>query len=1094
MAQFINIHPVDLSGSAPVVALGTIYAGDHKANRCGAIVNKGGAPLALGGQCAGTAILADGSTVPLTGTIEGNQAYVELDSVCYTVEGQISVFVKWVDGTLETTLIALTGTVKLTETGAVIQPSTPIPDLPQLLAEIDNMRDATADAEAAAAKSVRYDTAQSLTTSQKAQARANIDAATVNLETMIAPTEYDPPYSYGDYLFVDGQLRQAAQDIPADEPFTQGHWASTNVETGDALTVLGEAGHCVPYDRNGYLSGAQKKQACENIGALHVNDNQGLTDGQKRQGRLNLNAAESGISPDMYGAAGDGVTDDTDAVLTAFVLAQQANVPVVFGYGKTYCVNKEIDIAKRINIYGNGSTVKAINVDITDIPAFSPSTPYEEGEKVIYDSMPYMFIADHPAGAWTGEDVIRLGNWAHVFYIDVDQVAQFPDGKGKGLIENLTIDCAGFCNYGIFISTVGGFELQNLDICGFKQAGIYMIGGFEIFCKNIRIAGASDPSTIGINNYTHDCNFTDITFKNVGTAIHNVGGDNIYTRIHAWNTASQIVPVSVMFDVENEMHAIDCCIDTCAIGFKMRGIYPVFISGLNVIHGGSGQDGYMTPDIMGNVVATVFDTPNAAAITRIKAYGCTYLSPTEEYNLFSIAPGVQAFDWPGNNDSSMEEMGNFPAHSGGGGGGLDGIQIVSDMTGLADSTADRVLVLHDDSSWGTGGPCWFEKSATWSTYGYQRSDNSYVFPVPNQAPLPEAHAPREQLVDIMQTWIGNPDMHHGSSFNNDLFSANCARDESNLFEMDCSAYVNAVLLGITYANSRYALGASADNKEMQYMSDYIGPSKSEYMPKGGLQTSELAMWFAQHGRLFDLPTDTKTARDTLQFGDIIFGSSDTNRPSAYYNIEHCMFVLGTNSNYVVVTESVSVTGSFEQQNLKISFYDLSTLIGPDKYLRVFARPKYAPRIQTPAITPYKQGTFKYNAFLLPISQIRRLTDTSTGTAVNFGELYNDSRSMATVDYLPVIPLSTVKYIGNQKNPRNHDYNWRCHEYDETMALVKSTTIAYASSGNYLRTEHVLGSTTKYVRFSANYLSATNDTIRFVDMKDFLFEITPPAGT
>ena len=431
---------------------------------------------------------------------------------------------------------------------------------------------------------------------------------------------------------------------------------------------------------------------------------------------------------------------------------------------------------------------------------------------------------------------------------------------------------------------------------------------------------------------------------------------------------------------------------------------------------------------------------------------------------------------------------------GGGGGGLDGIQIVANMAGLAASTADRVLVLHDDSDWGTGGPCWFEKSAAWSTYGYQRSDNSYVFPVPNQAPLPQANAPREQLVDIMQTWIGNPDMHHGSSYSNDLFSTNCAKDESNLFEMDCSAYVNAVLLGITYANSRYVLGESADNKEMQYMSDHIGPSKSEYMPKGGLQTSELAMWFAQHGRLFDLPTDTKTARDTLQFGDILFGSSDTNRPSAYYNIEHCMFVLGTNSDYVVVTESVSVTGSFEQQNLKISFYDLSTLIGPDKYFRVFARPKYAPRIQTPAITPYKQGTFKYNAFLLPISQIRRLTDASTGTAANFGELYTDSRSMATVDYLPVIPLSTVKYIGNQKNPRNNNYNWRCHEYDETMALVKSTTIAYTSSGEYIRTEHVLDSGTKYVRFSANYLSATNDTIRFVDAKDFLFEITPPAAT
>ena len=153
MAQYVNLYTIELNaGSAPVVSLGAVYEGDNKGNLCGAVVLQGGAPVALGGQCAGTAILADGSTVPLTGTIDGNQAYVELDSECYAVEGPISVFVKWVNGTLETTLIAFVGTVKQTETGSVIQPSDPIPDLPQLLASIEEMQEATAAAEAAATK------------------------------------------------------------------------------------------------------------------------------------------------------------------------------------------------------------------------------------------------------------------------------------------------------------------------------------------------------------------------------------------------------------------------------------------------------------------------------------------------------------------------------------------------------------------------------------------------------------------------------------------------------------------------------------------------------------------------------------------------------------------------------------------------------------------------------------------------------------------------------------------------------------------------------------------------------------------------------
>lgn len=151
MAQFVNMHVVDLTkGSAPKKPLGVIHEGDHLANRCGAIVMMGKAPLALGGNCSGTAILHDGSTVPLTGTISDNEAYVELDNACYQVEGPITVHVKWVNGTLETTLISFYGTVEITETGVVIQPSTPIPDLPQLMAAIEDMVEATEDAEEAA--------------------------------------------------------------------------------------------------------------------------------------------------------------------------------------------------------------------------------------------------------------------------------------------------------------------------------------------------------------------------------------------------------------------------------------------------------------------------------------------------------------------------------------------------------------------------------------------------------------------------------------------------------------------------------------------------------------------------------------------------------------------------------------------------------------------------------------------------------------------------------------------------------------------------------------------------------------------------------
>ena len=278
---------------------------------------------------------------------------------------------------------------------------------------------------------------------------------------------------------------------------------------------------------------------------------------------------------------------------------------------------------------------------------------------------------------------------------------------------------------------------------------------------------------------------------------------------------------------------------------------------------------------------------------------------------------------------------------------LSTVQIAADMTALASSTADKVLVLHDDSDWGTGGPCWFEKSAAWRTYGYKRSDGSFMYPIPDQALLAESNAPKEQLLDILNTWMENLNVHHGASYNNDLFSTQCTRDGDNLFEIDCSAFVSAILLGITYDNSRYVLGESADNIEKPFMGNYLGPSKSQYMPKGGLNASEMAMWFAQQKRLYELPLDQEKVRDTLQFGDIIFGSNSSSASRAYYNIEHVMFVLGVSGHYVITAESVSSVNPLEQQNLRAHYHVLTCdpsagtgSIGPDKYFRVFARPDY----------------------------------------------------------------------------------------------------------------------------------------------------------
>lgn len=210
MAQFRNIFDVDLQKpTAPHALRQMIAEGDAKGNRIGVRVTNDGATVSLGGTCVGKVIRADGATVTLTGTIDGNLAYVVLDQASCAIEGPIQVAVCWVSSSNVTTLLVAYGTVVNTQTGNAIQPSTPIPDLAQLLAAISDMETATAAANAAA------------------------EGALSNF----APAFNESiAYTAGQYVtYTDGKLYQFTTDHAA------GAWNSAHVQavtTGEELTDL----------------------------------------------------------------------------------------------------------------------------------------------------------------------------------------------------------------------------------------------------------------------------------------------------------------------------------------------------------------------------------------------------------------------------------------------------------------------------------------------------------------------------------------------------------------------------------------------------------------------------------------------------------------------------------------------------------------------------------------------------------------------------------------------------------------------------------------------------------------------------------------
>lgn len=208
MAQFPNMFPVDLQDGPKIVRLNEMYLADALANRIGVIVTDNKEAVTLSGTCAGKVLLANGGTVAVTGTISGNQAYIDLPSAAYVVEGPIEVFVCVTASGTTTTLLAAMGNVRRTQTGTVVDPGTIIPSVSALIESIEDAVD-------------------------------SIPADYSGLLATIAPTfSNTTAYSAGTYAWYSGTLYRFTADHAA------GSWTGSDavaVVIGTELTSLKSA-------------------------------------------------------------------------------------------------------------------------------------------------------------------------------------------------------------------------------------------------------------------------------------------------------------------------------------------------------------------------------------------------------------------------------------------------------------------------------------------------------------------------------------------------------------------------------------------------------------------------------------------------------------------------------------------------------------------------------------------------------------------------------------------------------------------------------------------------------------------------------------
>lgn len=274
--------------------------------------------------------------------------------------------------------------------------------------------------------------------------------------------------------------------------------------------------------------------------------------------------------------------------------------------------------------------------------------------------------------------------------------------------------------------------------------------------------------------------------------------------------------------------------------------------------------------------------------------------------------------------------------------------VVGTFAELAATTADRVLVLNDDSYYGSGQAVWFEKAPNDLTeIDYlQRNNGDYMQPAPRTDAI-DNNVPYNELGKVVASYVNNRNITYGNGGTPFSLTPD--------MHQDCSTFTQCVIQGISFEHSRLAQNT---NDYSDYVGDNIPKNRASYYDTNrpyGYKVQGLALWMAEQNRLFYLDYTKPHPCTQLKTGDIIFeGNSSTYQyapaEERYLKAGHCAVVL-----YVYPdTDAVLVAqcGNFHHRSLYTQMQGMNyqrndckiTLIGIDsgsqEAIRVYARPGY----------------------------------------------------------------------------------------------------------------------------------------------------------
>ena len=216
-----------------------------------------------------------------------------------------------------------------------------------------------------------------------------------------------------------------------------------------------------------------------------------------------------------FGAVGDGITDDTEALQNAINYCIENGKNLEGISGKVYLITNSLNIVNNINIdFKNSTLLTNNNINMIEF--------------------------NYPSGT-----------------------------KNQGYLKNIVIDMNNIAQCGIHATRVVKKLISNIEIKNISKVGFDIEDGFEVIFENSHLYGSSSNS-IGLIINTTDCHFKDIILIDLNTALKTYG-TNLYQRIHAWNKTPEITKNSVFFEANAGTSILSQCYsDTYVCAFQVN--------------------------------------------------------------------------------------------------------------------------------------------------------------------------------------------------------------------------------------------------------------------------------------------------------------------------------------------------------------------------------------------------------------------------------------------------------------------------------------------------------------------------------------------